>query len=343
MLASRIIRGLAMAVGLFAFGMALPASAQKVTIKFATVVPDGPAAEILAMKAFKSYVEFHSDKAIEVRLFLGSVGGEREITEQVKQGTLEMGLSADGAVAGFYKEIQVFSIPYLFPSAPVAWAFFDHPFAQKLAEDMRQKTGIRTLSFSENGFRNLTNNVRPIKTPDDMKGIKMRTMESPVFMTFMRSLGAAPTPISAAEMVLALKQGVVDGQENPTLIIHDFGIADVQKYMSMDEHIYSLHLVMINDEFYAKLPTGYRQIVQDGARVLRGVSGTRKAALQEEYVGKIKAKGVQVYITSPEEKEAFRKASQEPVRKFIEEQVGKELTAGLLSAVADASKSVYGF
>lgn len=321
--------------------LAGPAAAQTV-VKFADVVPEGPAAEIEAMKAFKKYVEFRSDNKLQVQLLMGSVGGEREITEQVKQGTLEMGLAADGAVAGFYKNIQVFSIPYLFPSAPVAWQFFDHPFAKKVQADMLKQTGIRTLSFSENGFRNMTNNVRPIKTPDDMKGIKMRTMESPVFMNFMKSMGAAPTPISAAEMVLALKQGVVDGQENPTLIIYDFGIADVQKFMSLDEHIYSVHLIEINDEFYKKLPPEQQRILEEGARVFRAVAGTRKAALQAEYIDKIKAKGVAVYINSATEKEAFRKVTQTPVREFIEAQVGKELVQELLAAVADSTKAVYG-
>jgi C4-dicarboxylate-binding protein DctP len=92
-------------------------------VKVATVVPDGPATEIQGFKIFKEYVEFRSNGEIEVQPFFGQLGGEREITEQVMQGTLEMGLAADGAIAGFYSDIQVFSIPYLFPSSQVAWAF----------------------------------------------------------------------------------------------------------------------------------------------------------------------------------------------------------------------------
>ncbi|MEY4680032.1 MAG: hypothetical protein RLZZ276_1681 [Pseudomonadota bacterium] len=328
------------AVGAF-LGLAEAASAQ-VKIAFATVVPSLEAAEAKAMMAFQTYVESRSDKKIQVRRIHGGAGGEREIMEQVRQGSLEMGLAADGAIAGFYRPIQVFSIPYTFPSSPVAWAFFDHPFAKRMAEDMRKQTRVRVLHWSENGFRNLTNNDRPIRTADDMKGLKMRTMESPVYMTFMRSLGATPTPISAAEMVLALKQGVVSGQENATLIVHDFGIADVQKHMSINEHIFGLHAVMINDEFFGKLSPEHRQIVSEGARIFSSVSGTLKAQLHEEYLGKIRSKGVQVHITTAAEKETFRKVTQEPVRKFIEQQVGEPLVKEFMAAVAESSKLVYG-
>jgi len=322
-------------------GMTDPAAAQ-VKIAFATVVPSLEAAEAKAMMAFQTYVESRSDKKIQVRRIHGGAGGEREIMEQVRQGTLEMGIAADGAIAGFYKPIQVFSIPYIFPSSPVAWAFFDHPFARRMAEDMRKQTRVRVLHWSENGFRNLTNNDRPIRNADDMKGLKMRTMESPVYMTFMRSLGATPTPISAAEMVLALKQGVVSGQENATLIVHDMGIADVQKHMSLNEHIFGLHAIMISDEFYMTLSPEHRQIVSDGARVLSYVSGTLKAQLHDEYLAKIRAKGVQIHVTTAAEKETFRKVTQEPVRKFIEQQVGEPLVKEFMAAVGESTKLVYG-
>ena len=317
-------------------------AAAQVKIGLATVVPSMETAELRAFQAFKAYVESRTNAGIQVRIFNGQLGGEREIIEQIRQGTLEMGMAADGAIAGFYKPIQVFSIPYLFPSSPVAWTFFDQPFAKRLADDMRQKTGVRVLTWSENGFRNITNNDRPIRTADDMKGLKMRTMESPVYMTFMRSLGATPTPINAAELILALKQGIVSGQENAVQTVFDFGIADVQKFMSVNEHIFGLHAIMINDEFYKKLSADHRAAVMEGARMLASVSSTAKGALQADYIEKIKAKGVQIHFTSAAEKETFRKASQEPVRKFIEQQVGEQLVKELMLAVDESRKAFYG-
>ena len=341
------MKGSAMrALGMVAVATSLVMSSQawaQTIVKVATVVPDGPATEIQGFKIFKEYVEFRSNGEIEVQPFFGQLGGEREITEQVMQGTLEMGLAADGAIAGFYSDIQVFSIPYLFPSSQVAWAFFDHPFAKAMAEDLREQTGIRVLTWSENGFRNLTNSVRPIRTPEDMAGLKMRTMESPVYMRFMESLGASATPISAAEMILALRQGVVDGQENATPIVHDFGIADVQQYMSINEHIFGLHAVMINDAFYMSLPEDQRAIIADGARLYRDWSNSRKAALHQEYVQKIQEKGLEVHVTTAAEKEEFRELSQAPVMEYIVEQVGQELVDGLLAAVEDSKRMVRGF
>lgn len=331
----------AAAAGAFVAALALPAAAQ-VNLKFAIVVPEGPAAEVLGLKMFKEYVEFRSNGEINVDLFFGTLGGERELTEQVMQGTLEMAIAADGAVAGFYPEIQVFSIPYLFPSSPVAWEFFNHPFARELAEDMRQKTGIRTLTFAENGFRNISNNVRPIRTPEDMDGVKMRTMESPVYMRFMQAMGASATPISAAEMVLALQQGVVDGQENATPIFHDFGLVDVQRYLSINEHIMGLHSVMINDAFYESLTDSQKRIVNEGARLYRTFADGRKIAMHGEYVQKILDKGVEIHVNSPDEKDAFREATQDAVKQFIISQVGEDLVNGLLAAVEDSTRAVYG-
>jgi TRAP-type transport system periplasmic protein len=334
------------AVGMVAVAAFLVMSSEawaRTVVKIATVVPDGPATEVQGFKIFKEYVEFRSNGEIEVQPFFGQLGGEREITEQVMQGTLEMGLAADGAIAGFYSDIQVFSIPYLFPSSQVAWAFFDHPFAKEMAEDIREQTGIRVLTWSENGFRNLTNSVRPIRGPEDMAGLKMRTMESPVYMRFMEALGASATPISAAEMILALRQGVVDGQENATPIVHDFGIADVQQYMAINEHIFGLHAVMINDAFYMSLPEDQRAIIADGVRLYRDWSNSRKAALHQEYVQKIQDKGLEVHVTSAAEKEEFREVSQGPVMEYIVEQVGQELVDGLLAAVEESKRMVYGF
>lgn len=310
-------------------------------LKIATVIPEGPAAEVQGFKAFKTYVESRSNGEIKVRAFFQTLGGERELTEQVRQGTLEVALVADGAFGGFYKPIQVFSIPYLFDSSPVAWELFRSPFARELASDIREKTGIRVLTFAENGFRNFTNNVREIRTPDDMKGLKMRTMESPVYMTFVQSLGASATPISGAEVALALKQGVVDGQENATGNIADTGTADVQKFMSVNEHILGVHLVIINDAFYNALPRAHQEIVADGAQLYATFTNARKLSTHQEALDKIKGKGLKIHMTTGEEKARFRALSQAPVKQYIEGQVGKPLVDKLLAAAAEARDAVY--
>jgi len=306
------------------------------------VVSNMEAAELRAFVAFKSYVETRSDKKIEVRIFNGQLGGEREIIEQIRQGTLEMGLAADGAIAGFYKPIQVFSIPYIFPSSPVAWMFFDQPFAKKMADDMRQKTGVRVLHWSENGFRNLTNNDRPIRTAEDLKGLKMRTMESPVFMRFMQSMGAAATPMAFTEVIMALRQGVVDGQENPANVINAFGVAEVQKFMSLSEHIYGSAWVLTNDAFYKKLTPGERQIFTDGVQIAIINNNAVKVAAFRTDIEQIQKKGAKVHINTLAEKQQFKETTQKPVLEFIAGRVGQKTVDDLLAAVAASNKQLYG-
>jgi C4-dicarboxylate-binding protein DctP len=293
------------------------------------------------MKAPKEYVEFKSGGEIEVRLFFNTFGGSLQVTEQVKNGTLEMALTDDSVLGSFHKPMQVFQIPYLFASSPVAWEFMKSPFVRDMNEDMRKATGIRTLALSENGFRNLTNNTREIKSPDDLKGLKMRTMQSQVYVNFMKSMGAAATPIAFPELVTSLKQGVVDGQENASATIWDGKLFEVQKFMSVNEHIYGLHFIVINDRVFQGLSPDMRQILMDGAAVHAEVANSRKSMDSMQAIQKIRGAGTKVHVNSPTEKEAFRKASQEPVIEFIASQVGRPVVDKLLEAVRDTTRKSY--
>ncbi|NBT54291.1 MAG: hypothetical protein EBT05_05240 [Betaproteobacteria bacterium] len=208
-------------------------------------------------------------------------------------------------------------------------------------EDMRKATGIRTLALSENGFRNLTNNTREIKSPDDLKGLKMRTMQSQVYVNFMKSMGAAATPIAYPELVTSLKQGVVDGQENASATIWDGKLFEVQKFMSVNEHIYGLHFIVINDRVFQGLSPDMRQILMDGAAVHAEVANSRKSMDSLQAIQKIRVAGTKVYVNSPTEKDAFRKASQEPVIEFIASQVGRPVVDKLLEAVRDTTRKSY--
>ena len=323
-----------------ALSLASAASA-KTILKFSIGAPDSGGGEIIGMKALKEYVEFKSGGEIEIRLFFNTFGGSLQVTEQVKNGTLEMALTDDSVLGSFHKPMQVFQIPYLFPSSPVAWEFMKSPFVRELNDDMRKATGIRTLALSENGFRNLTNNTREIKTADDLKGLKMRTMQSQVYVNFMRSMGAAATPIAFPELITSLKQGVVDGQENAAGTIWDGKLFEVQKFMSVNEHIYGLHYIIINDRVFQGLSPDMRQILMDGASVHAEVANSRKSMDSLQAIQKIRGAGTKVYLNTPTEKETFRKASQEPVIEFIASQVGRPVVDKLLEAVRETTRRSY--
>ena len=129
----------------------LAGAAAQTTIRFATAVPEANTAEVLGMKAMKDYIEFKSGGALKVDLLFGTLGvGERELTEMAQQGAVDMALAADGAVSGFYPKLQVFAIPYLFKSSPVAWEFARSPMAKQMKHEMLEQTGLRTIAWGEN-------------------------------------------------------------------------------------------------------------------------------------------------------------------------------------------------
>ncbi|RYH06494.1 TRAP transporter substrate-binding protein [Tropicimonas sp. IMCC6043] len=318
-----------------------PAAAEE--IKFGIGIGEGDFPEYNALVRFKEYVEFKTNGEITVRLFPNNqLGSEREMMEQVQQGSLELTFAADGAMAGFYPPMQVWAIPYLFESAPVAWKVMESEFADNMREDILKETGMRALAFSQNGFRSFTNNVRPVVNPDDLAGMKIRTMESPVFIELVGSLGATAVPIAGAEVLMALRQGVVDGQENPPAVVYGGGLGEVQKYYTLDEHVFGLHVILANEDWFQSLSPGHQQIIQDAAQLMAWTENLQKTEgdwkfsklLQEEL-------GMEVHVSTPEEKAAFKALTQEPVLAFIRENVGSELVDELLGEVESAKEDLY--
>ncbi|NVK33062.1 MAG: TRAP transporter substrate-binding protein [Rhodobacteraceae bacterium] len=319
----------------------LPASAE--TIKFGIGIAEGDFPEYNALVRFKEYVEFKTNGEIEVRLFPNNqLGGEREMLEQVQQGSLELTFAADGAMAGFYPPMQVWSIPYLFESAPIAWQVMNSSFADNMRDDILDKTGMRALAFSQNGFRSFTNNVRPIINPEDLSGLKIRTMESPVFMELVNSLGATATPISGSEVLMSLRQGVVDGQENPPAVVYGGGLGEVQKYYTLDEHVFGLHVIIADENWFSGLSKSNQQIITDAAQLMAWTENLQKTEGDWRFSEKLKDElGMEIHVSTPEEKAAFKDITQAPVEAFIRTKVGDELVDELLSTVEDAKVKIY--
>ncbi|PCI88241.1 MAG: TRAP transporter substrate-binding protein DctP [Hyphomicrobiales bacterium] len=317
--------------------------AQAVEIKFGIGIKEGDFPEYNALVRFKEYVEFKTNGEITVRLFPNNqLGGEREMIEQVREGSLELTFPADGAMAGFYPKMQVWSIPYLFESAPIAWKVLNGEFADNMRKDILKETGINVLAFSQNGFRSFTNNVRPIINPEDIKGLKIRVMESPVFMKLVNGLGATATPISGSEVLLALRQGVVDGQENPPAVVYGGGLGEVQKYYTLNEHVFGLHLIIANDDWLNSLSPGHQQVIKDAAALMAWTENLQKTqgdwAFSKKLVDEL---GMEIHVSTPDEKAAFKAVTQAPVVEFIREQVGDELVDSLISEVEATKVNLY--
>ncbi len=337
----RTLCAVAMLAATFAFGAA---QAQTTEIKFGIGMPEGDSPEFQALSRFKEYVEFKSNGEMTVRLFPGNqLGSEREMIEMVQQGSLELTFPADGAMAGFYAPMQVWSIPYIFESAPIAWSVMQSDFAKRMKDDILATTGIRALAFSQNGFRSFTNNVRPLITPQDLAGLKIRTMESPVYMTMVNALGATAVPIAGSEVVMALRQGVVDGQENPPAVVFNGGHGEVQDYYTLNEHTFGLHVIVANNDWFSALSAGQQQIIKDGAELMAATENLLKTEGDWKYSRRlVEEMGMTIHVSTPEEKAAFKEIAQPPVLTFIRENVGDQVVDDMIAAVAAAKAELYG-
>lgn len=325
-------------------GISGAAFAQDITIRVGTTVPEGDNPQTRAFNAMSNFVDFRSGGTMAVEVFYGgALGGDREILEQIQNNTLQLSIVADGAVANFYPDVQVVAVPYLFSSSNHALTFFNtSPFFTEMAADMEAQTGLKILHAAESGFRNMTNNTREIRTPDDMAGLKMRTMESPVYMELMRSVGAAPTPIAWDETILALRQGVVDGQENAVPTVRMFHVYEVQKHMSINEHVYSPGFMITNADFFNGLNEGQRQIFKDGAALWATVSNAAYIADYDDHIRYLQDQGMEIYVNTLEEKDAFRAAMQPPVVEFIAGRIGQDKVDAFIAAVEETRNQMYG-
>lgn len=314
-----------------------PAWAQSVTLKFGTVIPQGDNPELNALAAFKKRVEEQTAGDVKVEIFPGGQlgGGGRAAVEATQQGVADLYLSSDADFAGFYPQVQLLSAPYLFADTDAAWDFFASPFAAKLGDEIREQTGVRTLIMAELGFRSFTSSKRLFVTPDDVKDLRIRVQESPIYLRMIEALGASPTPIASTELLMALKQGVVDGAENALSVIHDFGMADVQDYVTINEHVMGVLFIIMNDEKYESLTPEQRQAVNDAAIELGKVVREQKAARKADYIEKIRAKGVEVHESTPEEKTTFKAVMQAPVLDYLAEKFGQPAVDELLAAAGD--------
>lgn len=288
---------------------------------------------------FKRLVENRSDGRIKVEIYPNcQLGSEREMEESVMMGTTQATWCSTPDYAGWIPEIGILNLPYIFSSPVIAFKVLDGDFGREFNELMIEKTGIRFLGYGHIGFRHFTNNVRPIRTPADMVGLKIRTQENPVAMQMVKSLGASATPIAWGELYTALQQGVVDGEENPTSMVQVAKLYEVQKYMTTDGHTFGTNPLAINEKFYQSLPDDLKYIVADSGRIAciayRGMleygNGIDFADLT--------AKGMEIYFPTPEEIALFKEATQGPVIEWLAGEIGREWIDKLLVAVEEAEK-----
>ncbi|WP_416798128.1 DctP family TRAP transporter solute-binding subunit [Ciceribacter azotifigens] len=286
---------------------------------------------------FKACVEKATSGSIEVQIFpAGQLGNATNALEGLKFGTIEMVVSHDGGISSVYRPFDLFAMPYLFPDHATAYKVLDGKFGKDFADEMLKQTGIRLLAYADNGIRHFTNSKHPVKTPDDMKGLKIRVQPAPVFLSLVQALGASPSAIDWGELPAALSQGTVDGQENGVTNIMAASLYQSQKYATLDGHVYSLHAYLISDTFYQSLTDAERKAVDDCVIPARDIHRdmTRAQDLAAKKV--LTDAGMEVYVPTRDEIEKFREATQPAVAEQLKKSVGEKWVNGLLQAVKDA-------
>lgn len=311
---------LAAAVALFSgfASFAVPAAAQttmRISISTAQNSHQG-----VAIDTFAREVEKRTNGRYKVQPFYNaSLGSEREAIEAVQLGTQELTFTSTGPVPNFVPETKILDIPFLFRDKAHARAVLDGSIGQDLLKPFDAK-GFKALAWAENGFRHMTNSKRSVTTPDDLKGLKMRTMENPVHVQAYKGFGIVPTPMAFAEVFTALQQGTVDGQENPLSVIISAKFDQVQKHLTLTGHVYSPCIFLMNKGSFDKLSAADKQAFLDAAA--EGTKANRARVDEDDAKGvaDLRAKGMTVVENVDK---ARYVATLAPVNVEFEKQFGK--------------------
>lgn len=293
---------------------------------------------------FKKVIESETAGKIQVEVYPNSQLGQQNMqTEAVMSGE-QTAQTGTGGIPSYYPPWQVFSIPYLFPNVSIATDVMNYSdFSRAFYEDCRQKTGLRILAMAQNGFRHFTNNKRVIKTPADLQGLKIRVLQGPIYQKVIESLGGSSVPIAWTELYMSLKTGVVDGQENAVSAVKSASLDEVQKYITLDGHLWAENFLIMNDKFFQSLPANYQQVVLNAGRAAE-IAGTASEIIGSYYMGNDYAlsKGMEIYSPTPEELAQFREKSQGPVVEWLRKEIGDKWVDEILKATEE-SKKKWGF
>ena len=293
--------------------------------------------EFKGLEKWKELVAKESKGRLEIQIFPSAqLGDDIKTMTALRAGTLEMSGPSSSPMATIDKRWMVFDLPFLFPNEKVVDAVLDGPFGKKMLDSLSTH-GLVGIMYMENGYRQVTNSKREIKTPEDIKGLKIRTMENPVHLAAWRKLGANPTPMPFSEVFNAMQQKTIDGQENPntTNFLQKFN--EVQKYTTLSKHVYTPFVIMYSKKLWDTLPK------EDQALLMK--TGQEASKWQREYNRKVDAEAVQglakagmtVTTLTPEQQKLFMDATKDIAAQF-EKEIGKDVIAEVRAEIAKASK-----
>mgnify|MGYP000176578444 CR=1 FL=1 len=275
----------------------------------------------VALEGFAKDVLEATDGNVEIQVFPSSqLGGERDMAEGLKLGTIEMGLFGTGALQSLDKRLIVEELPYAWTVRENAYEALDGELGEALNEILKEHS-IIGISYWESGYRHITNSVRPINSLSDLKGLKLRVPEAEMRIDTFKELGALPTPLAFSEVFTALQQRTVDGQENPLATIAASKFYEVQDYLTLSGHIWGSALLAVSESTWNSLPQEYKEIIIEKANIWKEKEREMIRKGEEELIEELKEAGMQV--TKPDVEE-FKKAV-EPIWIKYEDVLGKDL------------------
>ncbi|MDN5567735.1 MAG: TRAP transporter substrate-binding protein [Paracoccus sp. (in: a-proteobacteria)] len=270
-----------------------------------------------AGRAFAQKMDDLSDGEFQIEMRpAGALGGERDVIEGLQIGTVELTISSTGPIGNFVPAVYALDFPFLFKDYDSAHAVLDGDIGQELLDQFTDH-GLIGLAWAENGFRHITNSVRPIHDPADLKGLKLRTMENEVHIAAFKAAGAAPTPMSWTEVLTSLQQGTIDGQENPITIVTANNMWEIQDNITLTGHVYSPAVVAMSAIHYDALTPEEQGWFREAAHAAADASRATVARNETDGIAQMKEHGMTVVENI--DKDAFIKAVQPAYDQFADQ------------------------
>lgn len=321
---------------------ALAASAADYTIR-ATANSNENDEDYDGLVVFKSFVEAASNGAIEVELFIGTqlCANGAECLQGVADGSIDVYISTSGGAAGIFPYVQVLDLPYLMSDDRVAEAVLSGDFTRKMREMALAGSGdsVRLMTIGNTGgWRNFANTKRVVQSPDDLAGLKIRTVVADLPQELVKALGASPTPIPWPELFTSFQTGVVEGSKNGITDIMGMKFPDAGlQYVTLDGHAYMGALWWMNNQKFLGMPEDMRRVVVDGFAALQQATFASPKRKSIQAYADFVAGGGSLYVPTPAEKAEFREAAA-PVYDWFKANIdgGEEIFDAMVSAVAEA-------
>jgi tripartite ATP-independent transporter DctP family solute receptor len=290
-----LVLGLSLSLGSTVFASEFT-DMDPITLRLAHVVNEQDGFHIAAVK-FQDLVAERTEGAVTIELYPNaSLGDERTLLEGMQIGTVDMGVITNGPVANFVEEMAVFELPFLFPSPQAAYDVLDGPIGQELLDKLSE-VNLKGLAYAERGFRNLTNSERPVNTPEDMAGLRIRVMENPVYVDTFRALGANAIPMAWTEALTAMQQSTIDGQENPANVIHSFKLYETQDFMTLSRHTYAPAIFVMGMPAWKKLPEAAQDVIAQAAQEAAEHERKMNAEMESKQLAELREAGMQINDT----------------------------------------------